>query len=462
MLTSMHAGTFLRGLRQQRRMTREDLADTTLPASRLLLLEDGVEPTKRERHVLAERLGCSEALLVGGLPARRGKEVRARLAEAADTHAAGYWAAARALYGALTADPELGSRPLLWCQAELGLALAEEAEGDLAAAIERLPYVLDVVAPLNAPLPAMAFEGGFDDDEEADLRSLSAMGFVDAEETDLRIDLGLALCRCLREAGQLDDAIKVGDVAFSRELPGGWTDRVVELGATLLAAYIERGDRLTCAALAGQLLEAADQLGTPRALRAAAWNGATVAARAGDADRAEALSERALAMQARLTDDPRSIGRLRARMADNLLEYCPQAHDQARRMLEAARLELCGSAASTVDLAYCELSLARVHLLAGDPAAAARQAAEIAARHPDARNIVAQATLVHAEALRALNQPSAAADLQLTAGAQLEGMHSPARAAQAYAVGADDLEACGQSEDSTRAFQRALAVSDSA
>ncbi|MEU7900630.1 hypothetical protein AB0B45_48360 [Nonomuraea sp. NPDC049152] len=161
-----------------------------------------------------------------------------------------------------------------------------------------MTHLLNVLAPLDEQLPPMAYE--------------------DREETEHRIGTALALCRCLREVGDLTASVHIGEITFTRELPGGWTDRGIELGATLLAAYIERGEQATCRALAAQLLEAAEQLGTPRALRAACWNGATVAAMDGDAQRAGELGDRALAAHSQLTD-PRSTGRLRARLAENLL-----------------------------------------------------------------------------------------------------------------------------------------------
>ncbi|GAA2815099.1 hypothetical protein [Nonomuraea dietziae] len=352
----------------------------------------------------------------------------------------GLAAEARAQYAALVDDPALGSRPDLWCQAELGLALAAEADGDLPEAIERLTYLLAVLAPLDEQqLPPMAFE--------------------DREETEHRIGIALALCRCLREVGDLSASVNIGEITFTRELPGGWTDRGIELGATLLAAYIERGEQTICRALAAQLLEAAEQLGTPRALRAACWNGATVAAIDGDASLAADLGERALAAHAHLTD-PRSTGRLRARLAENLLIYCPAEHARARQMLLIAQQELAGSAASAIDLGYCQLWLARAALLAGDVEAAARQAEEIATRHPAALNLVADARLLVADTLRARQQMQAAAEVRTTTGEQLEQMKAPGRASRAFADSAAELEECGEVEASIRAYQRAMSVGD--
>ncbi|WP_431930016.1 hypothetical protein [Nonomuraea jabiensis] len=164
---------------------------------------------------------------------------------------------------------------------------------------------------------------------------------------------------------------------------------------------------VACQALATHLLTAAEQLGTPRALRAAAWNGATVAALAGDGRQAAALAERALAAHA-LLDAPRSTGRLRARLAANLQRASPAAHGQARTMLLQAHAELGATAASAVDLAYCQLELARSDLLARHAGSAAHRAQELAARHPDAGNLVADAELLHAEALCALGEPQRA------------------------------------------------------
>ncbi|MER7356529.1 hypothetical protein [Nonomuraea dietziae] len=440
MLTNMqHGGVILRGLRHQRRLTLDELSGPQLSIRRLILIEDGVDATPGELRELAVKLQCPPLVLRHGLAADRGAEIKQELAGADEALAQGRSAKARAQYAALVADPELGSRPDLWRQAELGLALAAEADGDLPDAIERLTHLLNVLAPLDEQLPPMAYE--------------------DPEETEQRIAIALALCRCLREVGDLTASVRIGDLTFSRELPGGWTDRGIELGATLLAAYIERGEQTTCQALATQLLEAAEQLGTPRALRAACWNGATVAAMGGDARRAAELGDRALAAHAQLTD-PRSTGRLRARLAENLLTYCPAEHDRARRMLLEAEGELAGSAASAIDLAYCHLSLARADLLAGDATAAASQAGELATRHPAALNLVADAHLLVADALRALKRTHAAAKVRAGAGEQLEQMNAPGRASKAFAESAAELEQLGDLEGSTRAYQRALSVGD--
>ncbi|WP_431894885.1 hypothetical protein [Nonomuraea sp. bgisy101] len=439
MLTDMHAGALLRGLRHQRRLTLEELSGPQLSARRLMLIEDGVDPTARELAELAAKLGCPPLVLRHGLGSDRSAEIRQELAGADEALAQGMSAKARVRYATLAGDPALGSRPDLWRQTELGLALAEEADGDLPEAIERLTHLMNVLAPLDEQLPPMAYE--------------------DREETEHRIGVALALCRCLREVGDLTASVHIGEITFSRELPGGWTDRGIELGATLLAAYIERGEQATCRALAAQLLDAAEQLGTPRALRAACWNGATVAAMDGDAQRAGELGDRALAAHAQLSD-PRSTGRLRARLAENLLTSCPAEHARARQMLLTAQSELAGSAASAVDLAYCQLSLARTDLLAGDPTAAARQAEEIAARHPAALNLVADAQLLTADTLRAREQTQAAAEVRAGVGEQLEQMQAPARASKAFADSAAELEQCGDLEASTRAYQRALSVGE--
>ncbi|MEV1176837.1 hypothetical protein AB0J09_51455, partial [Nonomuraea sp. NPDC049784] len=261
MLTETHAGVILRGLRHQRRLTLEQLAGPQLRLRRLQLIEDGVDPTAGELQRLAAILQVSPQVLASGLSAERGATIRADMTAAQDPLDHGHAALARQRFSAVVGDPELGSRPDLWRRAELGLALAEEADGDLVAAMARLRHLLEVTAPLDVPLPPMTFE--------------------DREETDQRIGIALALCRCLRETGDLEGSIKLGEQAFARELEGGWSDHGIELGATLLAAYIERGELTTCQALTSQLLDAADKLGTPRAQRAICWNGATVAAMLG-------------------------------------------------------------------------------------------------------------------------------------------------------------------------------------
>ena len=57
----------------------------------------------------------------------------------------------------------------------------------------------------------------------------------------------------------------------------GWTDHLIELGATLMSVYFERGDLLWAEQYATQLIAAAEKLGTPRAIVATNWNAAIVA-----------------------------------------------------------------------------------------------------------------------------------------------------------------------------------------
>lgn len=427
-----HLGMSLRGLRQQRRITLPDLAaSSSLPLRRLELIEEGIEPTTSEVRKLAERLQCPRALLTQGLPWEWEEPFRRQLADAREALEQGRSAEALSRYRRLADNPHIGSHPRLWQRAELGLALALEAEGDLPAAAERLAYLLQVLAPLDEKL-----------------------AFEDLTECEHRVNIAIALCRCLREMGDLRRSIAIGEAAFDRELTGGYTDRVVELGATVLVGYMERGELLTCQVLAGQLREAAERLG-PVALRAAFWNSATVAAMSGDSEQAVKFGERALAAQA-LLGDPCSAGQLRTRLAANLLRCAPSAHRRARSMLEQARDDLRHSAATVIDLAYCDLELARCELFAGRAESAGQQAAELATRHPAARNLIAAAEALRAEALHAASNSTAASELLSKVGDQLSVMGIPSRASQAYAAGGDILQ--DDPAASAAAYQRALDV----
>ncbi|MEU6720691.1 hypothetical protein ABZ897_55340 [Nonomuraea sp. NPDC046802] len=436
----LHSGRILQGLLHQHRVTPQSLADLGLSGNSLLLLLDGAAPL-RPRLVkrLAQMLSCSPDVLLQGLSGKQAETIRQNLEFADTALAQGRADDARIRYRRIVEDPKLGARPDLWQRAEVGLALAEEAVGDLPNAIDRLRHVLQDVAPLDTPLPPMAFE--------------------DREEIRHRVMIAMALCRCLREAGDITASIQVGECAFEREILGGWNNHCVELGATLLAAYIERGELGPCEALADQLLEQAAQLGTPRAMRAAAWNGATVASMTGDVDRVLALGEQALAANAQL-DDPRSTGRLRARLATNLLRNTPSAYPQSRQMLVQAIEEMESSSASAVDQAYAELELARVDLLAGHPAEAARKAKEISDRHPSAENLVADALLLLSQAQRALDQPLAAAATLTAASGRLKRLAAPGRAVSALASGAAELEKRGEMAASVAAYQQALDMVD--
>ncbi|WP_431929990.1 hypothetical protein [Nonomuraea jabiensis] len=151
---------------KQRSLTLDQLADSRLSHRRLELIEDGDDLSPRQAQLLASKLGCDPLLFHTGLTEEQTAQIQQDLAQANEALTQGRSGEARARFASVVAYPALGSRPDLWRQAETGLALVFETEGDLRAAIDRLSHLLAVLAPLGEPLPAMAFE----DQQEAEER----------------------------------------------------------------------------------------------------------------------------------------------------------------------------------------------------------------------------------------------------------------------------------------------------
>src|SRR5690606_16385033 len=101
-----------------------------------------------------------------------------------------------------------------------------------------------------------------------------------------RVAITMALTRCYRDTGQTTAAIQVAETEIAAMLESGWSDELIELGSTLLSCYMERGDLLRAHQYSAELLAAAEELGTPRAIVAASWNAAEIADMLGNGDEA--------------------------------------------------------------------------------------------------------------------------------------------------------------------------------
>ena len=182
-------------------------------------------------------------------------------------------------------------------------------------------------------------------------------------------------------------------------------------------AYIERGDLLRARQFSGELLAAADRLGTPRAIVAACWNAAILAEQTRRGDEALALAERALAIHSE-NGDARNLARVRGAYAGLLLRVRPEEAETARDLLLRVRRELTESSASRNDRALCDVELARAELILGDNAKAAEYAkAALDTLTQSARGIRAEARLMLGHAYMGLGRAAEAA-AELAAAAE--------------------------------------------
>ncbi|MEV5409304.1 helix-turn-helix transcriptional regulator [Thermopolyspora sp. NPDC052614] len=417
-------GQRIKTVRRQRGLSQAQLAHPELSDSYVSLIESGKRtPTPAVLELLAAKLECSLTYLLNGVTAEQMEEIEVGLRFARLALENGEVEEARARFAELRADPSLAGLAQLRLDAEYGYALAAEACGDLEEAIEVHVRLL----------------------ESEDLA------------TERRIAISLALCRCYRQQGDLTAAVRVGERMLGREDRPSWSDELVELGATLLLAYIERGDLLRARQFSGELLAAAEQLGTPRATVAACWNAAIVAEQTRRGDEALALAERALAIHSE-NGDARNLARVRGAYAYLLLRIRPEEAETCRDLLVRAKAELNETSASITDRALCNVYLAKAELALGNNEKAAEYAIEALGKlKENARGPRAEARLVLGHAYLRLGRDDAAAS-ELSAAAEWLGQAPVSRSiTQGWVTAAAALENLDDEEASAEAYQRALA-----
>lgn len=408
-------------------MSQAQLAWPELSDSYVSLIESGKRtPAPSMVALLARKLDCSPAYLTTGVTeeAMTGLQETLRYAKIALEN--GATDEARTCFAEVLAHPALADLPALAHEARWGHALALEATGDLDEAIVELNRAAELTSP------------------QAD--------------SDRWAELHIALSRCHRERGDLVSSITVGETALDRliETNGQWTDSMVMLGATVLAAYDVRGDLAYANQFAQMLINRAEGIGSPRALMAAYWNAAFVAESRGEFEGALKLAERAMALLGE-EDDPRNLSRLRNAYAQFLLTAHPERAEEAKEVLLRAERELGASSASTVDMGLCLTTQARAELALDRPleaAALARRATDLL-QHTKGI-VMAKAYTVLGEACERLGRREEAVAALSQAVEFLEKMEAHRPAARTWFDLAELLGAAGRPDGQKAAFQRAL------
>jgi tetratricopeptide (TPR) repeat protein len=380
-------------------------------------------------ELLALKLDCSLTYLINGVTAEQMEELELGLRFARLALENGEVAEARRRYAELLQDNSLAGLASLRQDAHYGFALATEACGDLSGAIAVLKTLHET-----------------DREGQSDTR---------------RIEIGIALCRCYRERGDLRTAARVGEQMVGHMTGaasgGTWSDDLLELGSTLLSVYIERGDLLRARQFAGELLSAAEALGTPRAIVAACWNAAMAAERVGAGEEAMALIERALAVHSE-NGEPRNLARLRSAYAKLLLRIRPSEAEAARDLSLRALRELKESSAGAAAIARCELNIARAEMALDAPEKAlehAQMAQEIADETNGA--VLADVHLVLGQAYFLLRRDEESAAELATAGECLARIPATRQTAESWQAAAETLGRLGDHGASATAYERALA-----
>ncbi|GAA4555402.1 helix-turn-helix domain-containing protein [Planotetraspora kaengkrachanensis] len=417
-------GQRIKAIRRQRGLSQAQLAHPELSDSYVSLIESGKRtPTPAVLELLAQKLDCSLTYLVNGVTAEQMQELEVGLSFARMALENGEVEEASRRFAELLADNSLAGLVSLRQDAQYGYALALEACGELAEAI-------------------------------AVLSELRESETVPAER---KIAVALAMCRCHRERGDFSAAVQVGEAVLADVGSGGWTDGLVELGATLLLAYLVRGDLMRAGHFAAELLVAAEGLGSPRANVASCWNAALVAEKAGRGEEAMSLIERALAIHSE-TGDQRNLARLHQAYAFTMLRVRPSDVEKARDLLLRAARDYEETATSMSDKARCSLSLAYAELTLDHPEDAAEHAS--AARdlmNESAGGLNLDAYLLLSQAHHLLHRDEES-DAELSqVSTWLEGSPQTRKLAEKWMAVAELRDRAGNPDLSVAAYQKALA-----
>jgi tetratricopeptide (TPR) repeat protein len=407
-------------------MSQTELAGAELSASYVSLIESGKRtPTEPVLALLATRLETTVDFLRDGVDAQTREEHTLRLRYAELALQNGEAAEALTQFGRLREEVQPGTathEETLW-----GTARALEAQGRLEEAI-----------------------GAYDGiRERAELAPDRAGRWADSV---------VALCRCSLEAGDLARAVDLGETAMRHiaELGLEPSELQAQIVSTLVGAYHQRGDLVRAQALADQLVHAVEEQPSHGARGAAYWNASLIAEARGRMGEALTLAEKALALYSE-GESRRSLARLRVAYAWLLLREPEPRLERSRELLERARDDLLDSGTS-VDLAYCDTELARVHLLAGDPAGAVACAQAVLDRIGVDRLESGRALLVIGQALCLQGDLEAGRRTVMEASRALQQAGSSREAAAAWREVGDVFSGLGEQQGALEAYQRALGL----
>lgn len=366
------------------------------------------------------------------------------------------WTSADVLLLGVPADlvPELYRRI---DDASLGLSGAS-AE----AALETADRIIDLLSTASLPyldlaarrLRATALEilgdlaGAVDE-----LRRVSA---VPVAEVGWIKDL-IALSRCHRELGELDDAIAVGEDATTtiRWLGLAETTEAIQLAVTVAMAYLFRGDVRHGARLCRRAADQADQYGLPVAKASAMWNASCALDAGGDPAGGLDLALEALAIYER-QGETRLLARLRIDVVTLQLKLPSPDLDGALAMLDRARVELDAAPSTSLDAARHRLCAARVRHRLGDEDTAADLLDESVALTPDeALDLRAWQSALRGRLAADRGDAHRAREHFLSAVHTLVGNGSDKDAAQLWFELGDTLTTLGEDELALQAFRSA-------
>lgn len=425
MTVSNAIGKRIRETRLRLQLSQAQLAHPEFSESYISLIENGNRtPTRRALEIIARKLHCSVDYLVRGIESEEIRSLEHDLKSARGELERGNKTEALTLYQRVLSEPNITRLPELLHAAQYGLALTLEACGDLNQAIHNL----------------------------VELRENHRASLSDEH----RIGTALALTRCYRDRGDFELAIQVAEDEIAAMIEKGWTDHLIELGATLMSVFIERGDLLRAEQYVTQLLAAAEELGTPRAIVATNWNASIVAEMLGKREEALARIERAWSIQS-VTGEPRNRARLHTEYLNLRLRIRPEEAAECREELTQTEQELLNSAASTLDLAYCYYLICRADIELGQAESAVQYGLKAISLVGDTHSgIFAECQVFLAKAYQMLGRNDDAATALNAAAAALVKEAPNRLTAEVWLMAAEVWQALGDQAQSREAFQQAM------
>lgn len=418
-------GTRIRALRNERGWTQGELAGKSLSTGYVSRIESGTRrPTMKVLIELADRLGTTTRQLLNGIESSTYDEIRLALD-----------------YAELAL--ESGDAAEAGTHAQRALEAAEAAQ--LTAFIERGAYLLG---------RSLEARGRYDD-------AIASFEQVVASGDGLhRLEAGIALSRCLRDSGDLSLAIDAGEQleAAIAGTPLASTDEAVQLSVTIASAYAERGDLARATRRCTEAIATAERLSSPRARASAYWNASVVEATKGRTTAAAPLAARALALLSEGRDE-RNLARLRLQVGRLLLQADPPEVATAIDHALRAREDLQHTSGSAVDLAFCDVTLAQAHLMAGAPADARVLAERCLEQAPEAAPLArVEATIVLGQVAAAEGDTAAARAGYQQAVLLLSAVGADRSAAQVWYELAELLEDVQEYDGARAAFRSAAAA----
>jgi transcriptional regulator with XRE-family HTH domain/TPR repeat protein len=420
-------GQRIRAARVAKGWTQTQLAGDDISVGYVSRIESGQRrPNKQTLEDLATRLGVPTEHLLRGVTAREYDEIKLTLDFAELSLETGQHIEAEARAREAVDRATTGSQDELVFRGRYIIARALEGQGNINDAILELESLV------------YSRKGGL-----------------------LRIKSAIAMVRCLKDSGDLNAAIEVGERVMA-QLAGSHVescDESVQLAVTVALAYFIRGDAGHAIRMCRKAIVTAEALDSPVARASAYWNASIFESERGSVSNAVPLAERALALLAE-GQDARNLARLRTTLGQMQLELDPPDVSEAKRHLEKAAEELAWSSASPIEIARNNLAIARSHYFDGDLERASDMSVEvIEAVKEEAPILGASAESLSGQIAAARGDGESAKRAYRRAVFLLTGVGADRDAAQLWFELADLLEDVGDVEAARDAYRSAAAAS---